>query len=112
MSRDLDVQYRTAFVLQHKLREAMAVEMATVTLSGTVEIDGTYFGGHVKPANYKKDRKDRRLSENQTGKRKCVVVMRERNGHPTRRRRAIQPVPSDSQAHKRRYQARDFRKVE
>jgi len=80
LSRDLDVQYRTAFVLQHKLREAMASEVATVTLSGTVEIDGAYFGGHSKPANYKEDRKDRRLAENQTGKRLCVVVMRERDG--------------------------------
>ncbi len=80
LSRDLDVQYRTAFVMQHKLREAMAAETKTVTLSGTVEIDGAYFGGHVKPANYKEDRKDRRLSEHQSGKRKCVVVIRERGG--------------------------------
>jgi|GEM_PF-4571575 len=35
---------------------------------------------HVKPANYKDRRIDRRLSENQTGKRKCVVVMRQRGG--------------------------------
>ena len=80
LSRDLDVQYRTAFVMQHKLREAMAAETKDVTLSGTVEIDGAYFGGHVKPANYKEDRIDRRLAENQTGKRKCVVVMRQRGG--------------------------------
>ena len=80
LSRDLDVQYRTAFVMQHKLREAMAAETKDATLSGTVEIDGAYFGGHVKPANYKEDRIDRRLAENQTGKRKCVVVMRERGG--------------------------------
>lgn len=80
LGRDLDVSYKTAFVLQHKLREAMAAETASLTLSGTVEIDGAYFGGHVKPANYKEDRKDRRLAENQTGKRKCVVVMRQRGG--------------------------------
>jgi len=80
MSRDIDVQYRTAFVMLHKLRESMAAETADVVLSGTVEIDGQYFGGHVKPANYKEDRIDRRLAENQTGKRKCVVAMRERHG--------------------------------
>jgi len=34
----------------------------------------------VKPANRKEDRIDRRLKENQTGKRQAVVVMRERNG--------------------------------
>jgi len=80
LSRDLDCQYRTAYVLAHKLREAMISETKDVTLSGTVEIDGAYFGGHVKPANYKEHRVDRRLSENQTGKRKVVVVMRQRDG--------------------------------
>lgn len=79
-SRDLDVQYKTAFVLFHKLREAMAREMADLKLNGTVEIDGGYFGGHVKPANRKEDRKDRRLKVNTSGKRQCVVIMRERNG--------------------------------
>ena len=49
-------------------------------LSGEVEVDGGYFGGHVKPENRKEDRKDRRLAMNQTGKRQVVVVMRERNG--------------------------------
>jgi transposase-like protein len=77
LSRDLGVQYRTAFVLSHKLREAMRAECQ---LSGEVEVDGGYFGGHVKPENRKEDRKDRRLAANQTGKRQVVVVMRERKG--------------------------------
>ena len=80
LSRDLDCQYKTAFVLTHKLREAMAREQADLRLNGIVEIDGAYFGGYVKPANEKADRKDRRLLENQTGKRQCVVIMRERGG--------------------------------
>jgi len=80
LSRDLDVQYKTAFVLAHKLREAMASEQADMTLSGEVEVDGAYFGGHVKPENRKEDRKDRRLKANQSGKRRVVVVMREREG--------------------------------
>jgi hypothetical protein len=79
-SRDLNVQYKTAFVLFHKLREAMAREIAGTTLNGVVEIDGGYFGGHVKPENKKADRKDRRLKANTSGKRQCVVVMRERKG--------------------------------
>lgn len=80
VSRDLDVQYKTAFVLSHKLREAMAREQAGRQLDGTVEIDGAYFGGYAKPENAKADRRDRRLLANQTGKRKCVVIMRERGG--------------------------------
>lgn len=80
LSRDLDVQYKTAFVLAHKLREAMGADAKGLTLGGTVEIEGAYFGGHVKPENRKEDRKDRRLAINQTGKRRVVVVMREREG--------------------------------
>lgn len=80
LSRDLDVQYKTAFVLTHKLREAMAAEMADMTVSGEVEIDGAYFGGHIRPANYKENRVDRRLAKNQNGKRRVVVIMRERAG--------------------------------
>jgi len=80
VSRDLDVQYKTAFVLSHKLREAMAREQEGRVLNGVVEIDGGYFGGHVKPENRKEDRKDRRLKANTSGKRQCVVIMRERGG--------------------------------
>ena len=80
LSRDLDFQYKTAFVLSHKLREAMANEQSTVSLNGIVEIDGGYFGGHVRPENRKEDRKDRRLKANSSGKRQCVVIMRERKG--------------------------------
>lgn len=80
LSRDLDCQYKTAFVLTHKLREAMAREQMGRELNGVVEIDGAYFGGYSKPENRKEDRKDRRLKANLTGKRQCVVVMRERNG--------------------------------
>jgi ribosomal protein L37AE/L43A/transposase-like protein len=80
LSRDLDCQYRTAFVLAHKLREAMGSTLDGSELSGEVEVDGAYFGGHVKPENEKAERKDRRLAEERTGKRQVVVVMRERGG--------------------------------
>lgn len=80
LSRDLDVQYRTAFVLAHKLREALASETKGMTLSGTVEVDGAYFGGHIRPANLATDRVDRRLAKHQTGQRRVVVVARERSG--------------------------------
>jgi transposase-like protein len=80
LSRDLRVQYKTAFVLMHKLREAMAAETADMKLVNMVEIDGAYFGGHVRPANSKEDRVDRRLLQNRTGKRRVVIVLRERRG--------------------------------
>jgi len=80
LSRDLDCQYRTAFVLAHKLREVIASETTNKTVKGSVEIDGAYFGGYSKPANWKINRRDRRLAMNQTGKREVVVAMRERGG--------------------------------
>jgi len=80
LSRDLDVQYKTAFVMAHKLREAMASEDKAAKVSGHVEIDGMYAGGYVKPANVKAYRRDRRLLANQSGKRQSVIVARERNG--------------------------------
>ena len=63
LCRDLDCQYKTAFVLAHKLREAMASERRNDKLSGEVEVDGAYFGGYVKPANRTENRVDRRLAD-------------------------------------------------
>ena len=83
LSRDLDCQYKTAFVLAHKIREALASEDQTGMVGGEgseVEVDGAFFGGYIKPSNYKENRRDRRLTKNQNGKRRCVVIMRERNG--------------------------------
>jgi transposase-like protein len=80
LSRDLDVQYKTAFVLSHKIREAIAAQDKGAKVSGEVEIDGMYTGGYRKPANLKADRIDRRLAVNQNGKRQSVIVARERNG--------------------------------
>src|SRR3982074_1334816 len=81
LSRDLGLSYKTAFVLQHKFREAMAEEMKGRVGGGgggedkEDEIDGVFLGEYVKPANEKEHRRDRRLAANQSGKRKVVVVM-------------------------------------
>lgn len=83
LSRELGTSYKVAFVLMHKIREAMAQEMKGAHIGGdgeTVEVDGLYVGGYVKPANFKENRRDRRLAANQNGKRKVVVSIRERGG--------------------------------
>jgi transposase-like protein len=50
-SRDLNVQYKTAWVLAHKLREALSMEVQDeAAMAGDVEVDGAYFGGHIRPA--------------------------------------------------------------
>jgi hypothetical protein len=83
LSRDQGTQYKTAWVLAHKLREAMASEIKGRVIGGegkVAEIDGGYFGGYIKPANHKENRRDRRLAKNQNGKRQCVVIIRKRDG--------------------------------
>src|SRR5450759_2521339 len=82
LSRDLGLSYKSAFVLLHKLREAMAEELKGRVVGGegkVAEVDGGYFGGYIKPSNMKENRRDRRLVRNQNGKRK--VVVRERGGN-------------------------------
>ena len=84
MSRDLGISYKTAFVLGHKMREAMSEELKGRHMGGEgheVSVDGAYFGGYVKPANLRTDRKDRRLWQNKSGKREVVVIVRERDGN-------------------------------
>jgi transposase-like protein len=79
MSRDMNINPKSAFVLLHKLREAMGATVhAGDELAGTVEVDGAYFGGHSKQENRKADRKDRRGVDDP--RRMVVVVARERYG--------------------------------
>ena len=80
MARDLKCQHKSAWILGHKIRQALASELADAKLSGEIEIDGMYTGGTIRPANRKENRIDRRLAPNQSGKRRVVVALRQRNG--------------------------------
>ena len=77
LSRDLDVHYKSAFVLMHKLRESLMVQRDETPLAGAVQIDGAYVGGSVRPTNRAEERVDRRLAEHQDPERRCVVALRE-----------------------------------
>lgn len=79
-SREMNVQYKTAWVMAHKLREAMQDEVDGHKVGGEVEVDGSYYGGHVRPNNIAAERIDRRLAENQTGTRRVVIAIRSRKG--------------------------------
>ena len=82
LSRDLDCQYKTAFVLAHKLRESL-VDVNYEKLSGEVEIDGCYVNKHVRPSNRIENRVDRRLKRYQNPNKRTVMVIRQRGqkGH-------------------------------
>ena len=77
LARDLNVQYKTAFVLMHKMRQSLLDQRDETPLSGAVEIDGGYTNGSVRPANRAEDRVDRRLAEHQNPDKRCILVMRE-----------------------------------
>lgn len=78
MGRDLDVQYKTAFVLLHKIRESLMEQRDDSPLSGEIHMDGAYVNGYVRPKNKKSDRIDRRLAVNQRQDKRCVFIMREK----------------------------------
>lgn len=82
MSREIDLSYKSAFVLCHKLREAMASEVEAQAITGRnpSEIDAAFFGGYKKPKNKAKKRDDRRRREFRGENRKAVIVVRERHG--------------------------------
>ncbi len=76
LSRDLDVQYKTAWVLSHKLRESLLDDEENEPLSGVCEIDGVYVGGKTRQINTIADRVDRRKI-NHPNKR-VVISLRQR----------------------------------
>lgn len=83
MSRDLGLSYKAAFVLCHKMREAMAEEMKGRVVGGegkTAEVDAGFFGGYEKPANLASDRRNRSKGR-RSDKRKAVIIIRERDGN-------------------------------
>lgn len=78
LARDLNVQYKTAFVLAHKMREAMLLRRDESPLDGEVEMDGAYFNGHIRPANKKANRIDRRKAKYQRPDKRVVITLRSR----------------------------------
>ena len=73
----MNINPKSAFVLLHKLREALGATPGGDELRGEVEVDGAYFGKGPKQANWKADRPDRRTLDIE---RQVVVVARERRG--------------------------------
>ena len=78
LSRDLSINYKTAFVLLHKFREALLETRDETPMDGIVEMDGCYVNGYVRPKNKKEDRIDRRKGENINPNKRCIIVVRQR----------------------------------
>jgi transposase-like protein len=70
LERHLEVNYRTAWYLAHRIRKAMADGNGGGLLSGIVEVDETYVGGHHKGHG----------AGPHTGNKDIVVGIRQRGG--------------------------------
>ncbi|WP_169976201.1 MULTISPECIES: IS1595 family transposase [unclassified Campylobacter] len=77
LSRDLDVQYKTAWVLSHKIRESLMEHKPNEKFQGICEMDGVYVGNYIRPANNINDRIDRRKAFKPN--KRVIVSLRERN---------------------------------
>lgn len=60
LSRDLNCQYKTAWVLAQKIRESLLINRNEEKLDGVCEIDGVYTGSYIRPKNDINKRIDRR----------------------------------------------------
>ena len=78
LSRDLGVQYKTAFTLSHKIRQSLIEQRDDAQLIGEVHVDGAYVNGYIRPQNKKADRIDRRLAAHQKDSKRCILVFRQR----------------------------------
>lgn len=56
LRRDLKCNHKTAWKLEHRLREVMTNYCTGRRLTGKVEMDSTSIGGSIRPANLAKDR--------------------------------------------------------
>ena len=80
LMRHMNVQYKTAYAFDHRLREALyAARPEFPAWSGKVEIDGAYLHSSTRLSNRAKDRKT--LSKKSPKPSKCILVLRQR-GNP------------------------------
>ena len=74
MARELGITQKSAWFLNHRIREAMKQEPMAGMLQGTVEVDETYVGGKPRPHSGKESKRGRGTSK------KPVMVLVERDG--------------------------------
>jgi hypothetical protein len=80
LSHYLDIQYKSALGFCRALRESIFRQQQSVVLNGEVEIDGAYFGGHLRHENSVRDGRRYRQPFTRYENRRVVVVLRQRGG--------------------------------
>jgi transposase-like protein len=88
LMRHMNVQYKTAYVFYHRLREALyAARPELPAWSGQIEIDGAYINPSVRFSNLKKDREKKSKIAKKPPK--CILVLRQRGGAGEGARRTL-----------------------
>ena len=78
LSRELELTYKTAWFMAHRIRYGMSQEPMRTKLTGTVEADETYIGGRSK--NMHPVERKRRIAGSGSHDQAPVVTLVERNG--------------------------------
>lgn len=76
LSRDLDCQYKTAWVLAHKIRESLMEYNDDKEFDGVCEMDGVYVNHYIRPKNNIENRVDRRKIYNPN--KRVIISLRQR----------------------------------
>lgn len=81
LSRMIDCEYKSAYVLSQKIRDAICKDIDKVYgLSGDIEVDGAFFGGHTERFNKIDKRTGKLVARRRYGQRRVVVAIRQRGG--------------------------------
>ena len=78
LRREVRCSYKTAFILEHKLREALMDGRESRLLAGEVEVDSISFDPHHRQANLEKDRKNKTGKDFNKDRTRLIVIARER----------------------------------
>jgi len=93
-SRQLDVQYKTAFVLMHKIRASLLVENSRTMLDGNIQIDGAYSDTKERKPNEHKAAREKPAQDKSKEEWKptprCILVARQVSDE--RRKGAVKTV--------------------
>ena len=73
-SRNLNINPKTAWILSHKIREALIHHQNLKPLSGMVQIDGTYVGGKPRKSRLRKKKNFSSIKNKVEGNKKSKIL--------------------------------------
>ena len=89
MSRHLNISYKTAFVLCHKLREALFKTRDLTPMQGEIHEDGAWINFTLRKPNYRKNNHKQRQQADEKGRKfpkfrptkRCIISLNQRSAN-------------------------------